>query len=63
MKKKILLSSALSSVLATVIAISAILNTDNAKTLVLSAKWYSVSGTLGLLGIALFFVGLVFPKE
>ena len=63
MKKKILLSSALSSVLATVIAISATLNVDNAKTLVLSTKWYSVSGTLGLLGIALFFVGLVFPKE
>jgi hypothetical protein len=60
MKKKILLGSGVSAGLATVTAVSTVLicHSENA-----IWKGNAVAGYLGLLSIALFFVGLAFPKD
>lgn len=64
MKQKILLSSAGSSVVATILAIIGTLmpKVHDAETLVDAGRFFALAGIFGVLGIALFFVGLAFPK-
>lgn len=64
MKQKILLSSAGSSVLATLLSIVGILlpKAHDAETLLDAGRFFALAGVFGVLGIALFFVGLAYPK-
>lgn len=64
MKQKILLSSAGSSILATLLSIVGILmpKVHNAESLLDAGRFFALAGVFGVLGIALFFVGFAFPK-
>ena len=65
-KGKILMGSATSSLLATVVAVYGILtqNPNNLDSFFFTtAKCYQLSTCFGLLGMALFFVGWVYPKK
>ncbi len=65
MKKKVLLSSAGSSILATILSIIGILlpKVHDEASLLDAGRLFALAGVFGVLGIALFFVGLAFPKD
>jgi len=60
MKKKILLGSGTSAILATLVATCSIIFASDPAVIF---KANAVAGYVGLLSIALFFVGFVFPKD
>lgn len=65
MKNKILISSAGSSMVAAVLGIIGTLTpkTHDVETFLDAGRLFGIAGIFGLLGIALFFVGLAFPRE
>lgn len=63
LKNKILLTSGVASLIATVCGITATFMTraDDLEALVQVSQVFTLAGIFGLLGIALFFVGWVYP--